>query len=244
MATQPAKTISLVRSSANTASKELDEFRKAFARNLTQALSAKNIVPAGEGDKKERLAAMLGAPAPLVGSWLTGQSLPDAWYLAKLSEIVNVPTDVLLNRVPQPLDAPLIDEEYHRITIHDETTEDGYNLFTLPETLRHMNLPRSTAMMSVSNDDMAPMFRPGDIAIYDPRVNSISTNGIFILRAQGASYIRRVHKSGRSEIKLLCDNAAIPAVVMTPDDFTKNPESELRTYVVGRVLGRINIGSF
>ena len=240
-----AKTISLVRVKPAAVTTEApDGFKQAFARNLLSALSAKHTFPATEGaNKAERLANLLGANANEVGDWLTGRSLPDAWHLSKLCQITNTPADVLLSTTSIGNSPPLLDEHYHCITLHDEQSRDGYGIYTLPETLRHLNLPRSTQMLSVSCDDMAPMFKPGDLAIYDPRVNTVATNGIFVLSQHGTMMVRRIQRTGK-EIKLLCENSSIPVETCTASDFTNNAESETGLYVVGRVLGRVNIGSF
>ena len=240
-----AKTISLVRvKQAAAAAGASDEFKQAFARNLLSALSSRNTLPATEGSNKtERLANLIGADVNEVAGWLTGRSLPDAWHLSRLCQITNTPADVLLSTTSIGNSPPLLDEHYHCITLHDEQSRDGYGIYTLPETLRHLNLPRSTQMLTVSCDDMAPMFKPGDLAIYDPRVNSVSTNGIFVLRQNGTMIVRRIQRTGK-EIKLLCENTSIPVETCTSNDFTSNAENETGLYVVGRVLGRVNIGSF
>ena len=236
-----AKTISLVRGPGAQPT-EGEMFRQMFARNMGAALSARNVVPLGDGGKVEKLATMLNTDPETVSNWLYGRALPNAFELQKLAKLLNIPADALLNP-DHKTDGPVIDEDYHCITLHDESSEEGFSIYTLPETLRHLNLPRSTMMMSVNNDDMSPMFKTGDVVIYDPRVTGVTTNGVYVLRAQGASIVRRVEKVSRTEFSLYCENAAILPVSLTLGDFTTNPENEAKTFVLGRVLGRINIGS-
>lgn len=242
--TSNVKTISLLRDSASS-NPGLDSFRQQFARNLQQGLSAKNIVPVGEGAKAEKLAGLLREPVVDVMDWLMGRDVPDAWQLSKLAKLMNVPADTLINPARQPdRQASMIDEEYHCITLHDETNlSDGYNLYLLPETLRHMNLPRSTTIMTISSEDMAPLYRPNDHVIYDPRVNTISTNGIYVLRLHGHTVIRRTQRVNNGVVRLLCDNAAFDPVEHSTADFTKNPENEDKIFVIGRVLGAIRISN-
>lgn len=244
-AIQSAKTISLVRDGKSADEIELDQFKISFGRSLQESLSARNIIPRGEGGKAEKLAKMLGEPVEEVVQWLMGQGIPDARQLSKLSRVLNVPADVLINTSgPSGRQSGMIDEDYQCISLHDESSlSDGYNIYMLPETLRHMNLPRSTTIMTIHGDDMAPLYRPNDHVIYDPRVSSISTNGIYVLRLHGHPVIRRVQKVKNGVLRLICDNPAFTPVEHTIAEFTKNPETEDRIFVIGRVLGSIRIGA-
>lgn len=237
------KTISLVRDGDNK-NALFESFCQTFARNLQQWLSERNIVPHGDGAKAEKLATLLDEPVQVVVNWLMGRDAPSAWQLSKLSKLLNIPADLLINPGQIPgREASVIDEEYHCITLHDEAhLSDGFNIYMLPETLRHLNLPRSTKIMTITGDDMAPLYRPNDHVIYDPRVNTISTNGIYVLRLHGQVTIRRTQKIAGG-IRLICDNHALTPEEHTVSDFTKNPENEEKIGVIGRALGVIRIGT-
>lgn len=239
-----AQTIKLQIRDAGTSNPALVQFNQMFARNLHVGLSERNIVPKGEGDKAEKLASLLDVSAGTIKDWLMGRSLPDAWQLSKLAKLLNVPADTLISPDKGNKHGALIDEDYHCITLHDEThLSDGYSIYMLPETLRHMNLPRSTTIMTISGDDMSPLYRPNDHVIYDPRVNTISTNGIYVLRLHGQAVIRRTQKITNGKIRILCDNPAFPPEEYPSSEFTKNPESEDRIYVIGRALGVIRVNN-
>lgn len=47
-----------------------------------------------------------------------------------------------------------------------------------------MGLPVDIRMLQVSNDDMAPYVSRDDVVIYDPRVNSIQSNGVYVLQVR------------------------------------------------------------
>lgn len=239
-----SKTIVLVHSAGRQTS-ELDMFHQMFARNLAVALNTHNAVSGSESMNEEKLASMLNIARAVVSDWISGHTLPDAWHLQKLSKLLNVPSDTLINpNLSASQTPPLMSENYHCITIHDEKSADKYAVYALPETLRHLNLPRNTMMLLVSNDDMVPMFKPGDIAIYDPRGNTVMTNGIYVLRSQGKPIIRQIQKkTGSDEATLLCENRAMSGISISSADLTNNPETEGKIFVMGRVLGRINIGS-
>mgnify|MGYP004702942349 CR=1 FL=1 len=237
------KTLSLAISPESQQSAEC-QFRQLFSRTLAAALSNLGIFPADEVQKVERLAKLVGTDTSIVASWLSGRALPDAFELKKLGKILDMPVDALLNPGASRSDGPAIDETYHCITIHDATHDDGYAIYALPETLRHLNLPRSTMMLSVSSDDMSPIFKPGDVVIYDSRVNRLLTSGFYVLRTHDRFFVRRVQKVGDNEISLICENKAVPPVCLTLGDFTSKHANESQTLIVGLVIGRIKISPF
>ena len=237
--------ISLLRRADRQVQSPTEVFRYAFARNLTSVLTERKVIPETEVNKVEKLAALLGTDASIVSSWLAGRELPDALDLQKIGRLLDVPIDLLLNpgsRSPAP--NQVIDEEYHCITVHDASAEDGYSFYTLPETLRHLKLPRCTAMLTVPDDAMSPAFRTGDVAIYDSRVTSITASGVYVFRENGVFFVRRAVRVNSTHINLLADNASLPVIEKSVTDFTGNPENESKTLIVGRVVGRINIGNF
>ena len=242
-----SKSISLVRGPAKRQS-AADLFRSNFVRNLTSLLDEKQVVPSEEVGKIDALAAMIDTDPSIVASWLGGRSLPDALDLQKLGKLLDVPIDAFINpssyKSADPVGAhpDLIDDSYHCITLHDTASEDGFAIYMLPETLRYMKLPRRTMMLTVANDDMAPTFRPGDIAIYDPRVTTITTNGVYVLLVRGQFIIRRVQKKNL-ELTLAGENSSVLPIEIPAKDLTGNSDDDGKLQVVGRVIGKITVGN-
>lgn len=241
--TQPTS-ISLVRRPGKNPESPDDAFRLSFARNLTHALNSSQVVPESEVNKVEIVAGLLQTDASIVASWLSGRSLPDALDLHKIAKLLHVSIDDLINPGRQRRsEIQAIDEEYHCITVHDSSTSEGYSIYTLPETLRHLKLPRCTSMLSIGDDSMSPLFRFGDIVIYDFRVTSFASNGLYVLRGQDGYYVRRVVKTAQNAITLLPENKDYFPSDHASTDFTGNPEMEGKILIVGRVVGRMNVGN-
>ena len=241
--TQPTS-ISLVRAPGKNLESPDDAFRLSFARNLTHALNTSQVVPETEVNKVESLANLLHTDASIVASWLSGRSLPDALDLHKIAKLLHISVDELINPGRQHRsEIQTIDEEYHCITVHDSSSPEGYSIYTLPETLRHLKLPRCSSMLSIGDDSMSPLFRLGDIVIYDYRVTSFASNGLYVLRSRDGYFVRRVIRTQQNEITLLPENKDFFPSEHAITDFTGNPEMEGKVLIVGRVVGRMNVGS-
>ncbi len=241
------KSISLVRGPAKKQS-AADLFRSNFVRNLTTLLDDRKVVSSEEVGKIDALAAMIDTDPSIVASWLGGRSLPDALDLMKLGKLLDLPVDALVNPSGKSgtgyggAHPDLIDDSYHCITLHDTASEDGFAIYVLPETLRYMKLPRRTMMLTVANEDMAPTFRPGDIAIYDPRVTTITTNGVYVLLLRGQFIVRRVQKKNL-EITLTGENSSVLPIEIPAKDLTGSPDDDSKLQVVGRVIGKVTVGN-
>lgn len=241
--TQPTS-ISLIRTPGKSLESPDDAFRLTFARSLTMALNTSQVVPENEVNKVEVLASLLQTDASIVASWLSGRTLPDALDLHKISKLLHVSIDELINPGRQRRnELQSIDEEYHCITVHDVSSPEGYSLYTLPETLRHLKLPRCCSMFSIGDDSMSPLFRMGDIVIYDYRVTSFASNGLYVLRAADGYFVRRVVRTNPTQVSLITENKDYFPSEYAMTEFTGNPEMEGKILIVGRVVGRMNVGS-
>lgn len=241
--TQPTS-ISLVRTPGKSLESPDDAFRLTFARNLTMALNASQVVPENEVNKVESLAGLLQTDTSIVASWLSGRTLPDALDLHKIAKLLQVSIDELINHGRlRRKELQSIDEEYHCITVHDSTSSDGFSLYTLPETLRHLKLPRCCSMFTIGDDSMSPLFRMGDIVVYDYRVTSFASNGLYVLSNSDGYFVRRVVKTNPTQVSLLPENKDYFPSDYALTEFTGNPEMEGKILIVGRVVGRMNVGS-
>lgn len=241
--TQPTS-ISLIRTPGKNPDSLDDTFRMTFARSLTMALNASQIVPEKEVNKVEILSGLLQTDASIVASWLSGRTLPDALDLHKIAKLLKISVDDLINPGRQRSnDHHQIDEEYHCITVHDASSPDGYSLYTLPETLRYLKLPRCCSMFTVGDDSMSPLFRIGDIVVYDYRVTAFASSGLYVLRGPDGYFVRRVVRSNPTHVSIIPENKDYFPSDYAMTDFTGNPETEGKILIVGRVVGRMNVGS-
>ena len=242
--TQPTS-ISLVRAPGRNLESPEDAFRLSFARSLTQALNTSQVIPETEVNKVEILAGLLHTETSIVASWLSGRTLPDALDLNKIAKLLHISIDDLITLGRhRKHDVQAIDEQYHCITVHEASSSEGYSIYALPETLRHLKLPRCCAMLTIGDDAMSPMFRAGDIAVYDYRVSSFASNGMYLLRGGNGYFVRRVVKSNTNLVNLIAENSDHLPEEHSLSDFTGNPEMEEKLLIVGRVVGRLNVGSF
>ncbi len=89
--------------------------------------------------------------------------------------------------------------------------------------------------MKVSADDMDPYLRPGDVVFYDPRVNRVHANGVYVLRIHGALMVRRIQRGTVEGLRLICDNERFGNETLT-DAAMEASRIEVVGYVVGRLL--------
>lgn len=231
--------ISLTRKPSKRADSSDEAFLLSFARNLSMTIHTSQVVPDGEVKKVEILAGLLQTEASIVASWLTGRTLPDALDLHKIAKLLRISVDDLFNHGQRALS---IDEDYHCITVHSASSGDGYALYTLPEALRHLKLPRCCSMFTVGDNSMSPLFRLGDIAIYDYRVNSFASNGLYVLRSSDGYFVRRVVKTNPTHVTIIPDNSDHIPSEHALTDFAESANEKL--LIVGRVVGRMNVGNF
>lgn len=218
----------------------LKEFRSQFAANFNAALDRRGSIPAGYG-RAVAVAEMFGVSQNTAASWLKGEGVPDTFRLPEIADALNTTVDQLLNG-ERGSGAHIIDERYTVIETHGDEDIEGYALYTLPETLRSIGLPRDVRIMRVLSDDMEPYVRTGDMVIYDPRVNRIHANGVFVLKAGGKFIVRRAQRGMKQSIRLICDNNRFGDETLADTDFSEKDEGDDRIAVVGFVLARTLIG--
>lgn len=216
------------------------EFRSQFAANFNAALDRRGTIPAGYG-RAVAVAEMFGVSQNTAANWLKGEGVPETFRLPEIAEALNTTLEQLLIG-DRGSGAHVIDERYTVIEAHGDEDTEGYALYTLPETLRSIGLPRDIRIMRVLSDDMEPYVRTGDLVIYDPRVNRIHANGVFVLKAGGKFIVRRAQRGMKQTIRLICDNNRFGDETLADTDFSEKDEGDGRIAVVGFVLARTLIG--
>ncbi|WP_321789873.1 MULTISPECIES: LexA family transcriptional regulator [Paraburkholderia] len=88
--------------------------------------------------------------------------------------------------------------------------------------------PAHLATIRVSGDSMAPTFRHGDTLVVDCRRTTVTDGEIYVVRDNGALFIRRLQRGLGGRVTLLSDNMRYPAL-----------ETEIeRLNVLGNVIWR------
>jgi hypothetical protein len=216
------------------------EFRRQFAANFNAALDRRGSIPPGYG-RVTAVAQLFDVSQNTATAWVRGDGVPELFRLPEIAKTLNTTVEQLVMG-DAGSGAHIVDEQYAVIDLHPDNTADGHAIYTLPETLREIGLPRDVKMMRVQSEDMEPYLRTGDIVVYDPRVTRIQTNGVYVLHVNDKFVVRRAQSGLKKEVRLICDNAKFSEEVLAPEDFADTPDSSGRVAVVGQVLARVLLG--
>lgn len=216
------------------------EFRRQFAANFNAALDRRGSIPPGYG-RVTAVAQLFDVSQNTATAWVRGDGVPELFRLPEIAKTLNTTVEQLVMG-DAGSGAHIVDEQYAVIDLHPDNTADGHAIYTLPETLRDIGLPRDVNMMRVQSEDMEPYLRSGDIVVYDPRVNRIQTNGVYVLQVNDKFVVRRAQSGLKKEVRLICDNAKFSEEVLAPEDFAESPDDTGRVAVVGQVLARLVLG--
>ncbi len=213
-------------------------FRKQFADNLNAALDRKGAIPSGYG-RVIGAAELFGVSQNTAANWLKGEGVPELARLPEIAGILGTTVEQLVMG-DQHAGTHVIDERYVMVDMHGDDSPEAHAWYTLPEALRSMGLPTSIKMLAVGDDDMAPFLHRGDLAIYDPRVRRIQSNGVFVLCVNDRFLVRRVQRGLKGNVRLICDNPAFDDEILDESEFAD--ESQEGIAVIGVVVGRILLG--
>lgn len=216
-------------------------FRKQFADNLNAALDRRGAIPSGYG-RVVAVAELFGVSQNTAANWLKGEGVPELFRLPEIAEALGTTVEHLVVG-DRGTGTHVIDERYAVVDVHEDDTLEGHAWYTLPETLRSIGLPHDVRMLRMASDDMAPFASQGDLVIYDPRVNRLQTNGVFVLQTGGHFIVRRVQRGIKQSIRLICDNTLFGDETLAEADFAEADEGDDRVVVVGHVVGRMLLGS-
>lgn len=215
-------------------------FRKQFADNLNTALDRRGAIPSGYG-RVIAVAELFGVSQNTAANWVKGEGVPEMFRLPEIAEALCTTVEQLVAG-DCGTGTQVIDERYAVVDVHENDTLDGHSWYTLPETLRTIGLPRDIKMLQIATDDMSPYVNHGDLVIYDPRVNRIQTNGVFVLKSGGCYIVRRAQRGTKQSIRLICDNRLFGDETLNESDFSESGEDDGRVVVVGHVVGRLLTG--
>ena len=213
-------------------------FRKQFADNLNAALDRKGAIPSGYR-RVIGVAELFGVSQNTAANWLKGEGVPELARLPEIAGILGTTVEQLVMG-DQHVGTHVIDERYVMVDMHGDDSPEAHAWYTLPEALRSMGLPTSIKMLAVGDDDMAPFLHRGDLAIYDPRVRRIQSNGVFVLCVNDRFLVRRVQRGLKGNVRLICDNPAFDDEILDESEFADENQDGIA--VIGVVVGRILLG--
>jgi len=210
-------------------------FRKQFAENLNAALDRRGAIPIGYG-RVTAVAELFGVSQNTAANWLRGEGVPELGRLPEIAETLNTTVEALVVGA-QSSGAHAIDERYTVVDIHGIDDEDAHAMYMLPEALREIGLPRGVNAMRVETDEMDPFLRPGDLVFYDPRVNRVLANGVYVLRIRETLVIRRIQRSILEGLRMICDNERFGRESVSEEELESGAIE-----IVGHVVGRLLVG--
>ena len=215
-------------------------FRTQFAERLNAALDRHGVIPPGYG-RGIGAAELFGVSQNTAAAWLKGDGVPELARLPEIAEILGTTIEQLVVGDPDH-DSLLTDERHVRVDLHMADSVGEYSWHILPETLRSLGLANDIKMLQISNDDMVPFVRHGDVVIYDSQVKRIQANGIYVLEIDQRLITRRVQRGVKQAIRLICDNLAFNDEIFESSEFSEHAQESSGIVVVGQVVGRILLG--
>ena len=174
-----------------------------FAERLKEARKAKRYSQA-------EVSRMLGVTQQAVGKWETGRSTPDPQTVARLAEILDTPTDVLLGLRKESGAASAVGRNaFSRYTESQipvvGTVRAGYGG---PRRLRRTTArrclcqgPENYFFLVVKGDSMEPRISDGDLALVH-RQNTLDNGdlGVLVYGADGEGTLKKYIQRGNSVI--------------------------------------------
>lgn len=206
--------------------KQNKEWMPVFAQRLKELRKQNGLSQAS-------LAQQLGMTQQAVGKWERGTATPDPQTIAKLAEIFNVPSDVLLG-----LDAggirPYSSGQEFLVPILG-TVRAGYGLFAEQEELgreyARVKDPESYFYLEVKGDSMEPRICEGDLALVH-RQNTLNSGDLgVVVFGEGEGTLKKYVIKGDTVV-LQPFNPAYPPQILTGEDLNS-------LFIAGKVVQTI-----
>lgn len=203
---------------------------------------------------RDRLATLIGDEKPFVWAkqagipsgtftrlWKDG-AVPKAEHLLRIADYAGVSVDWLLGRESETPERQQDYEEFALVPRLSVRAAAGagavnYEVDEIPDSqlafrkdwLRERGIdPRNAAIIQAWGDSMEPTIRDGDVLLVNTAINTIRTEGIYVLRFDGTLLVKRI-SVGFDHITLISDNPAIK-----DETITKDKLSDL--HIIGRVV--------
>ena len=201
-----------------------------FAERLKEARKAKRYSQA-------EVSKMLGVTQQAVGKWETGRSTPDPQTVARLAEILDTPSDVLLGLRKEPgVSAAVGRNAFSRYTESQipvvGTVRAGYGALAFEEDYgseyASVKDPDSYFYLVVRGDSMEPRIQDGDLALVHRQPVLDSGDLGVLIYGDGEGTLKRYVRRGN-------------AVVLQPfnpdyEELVLRGEELEQLHVVGKVI--------
>ena len=202
-----------------------------FAERLKEARKAKRYSQA-------EVSKMLGVTQQAVGKWETGRSTPDPQTVARLAEILDTPSDVLLGLRKEPgVSAAVGRNAFSRYTESQipvvGTVRAGYGALAFEEDYgqeyARVKDPSNYFYLVVRGDSMEPRIQDGDLALVHKQDTLENGDlGVLIYGDEGEGTLKRYIQRGNCVV-LQPFNPAYNELVIKGEDLN-------HLHIAGRVV--------
>ena len=202
-----------------------------FAERLKEARKAKRYSQA-------EVSKMLGVTQQAVGKWETGRSTPDPQTVARLAEILDTPSDVLLGLRKEPgVSAAVGRNAFSRYTESQipvvGTVRAGYGALAFEEDYgqeyARVKDPSNYFYLVVRGDSMEPRIQDGDLALVHKQDTLENGDlGVLIYGDEGEGTLKRYIQRGNCVV-LQPFNPAYSEMVIKGEDLN-------HLHIAGRVV--------
>ena len=190
------------------------------------------------GLSQAALSSLLGVTQQAVGKWETGRSTPDPQTVARLAEILDTPSDVLLGLRKEPgVSAAVGRNAFSRYTESQipvvGTVRAGYGALAFEEDYGKeyacVKDPKNYFFLVVKGDSMEPRIQDGDLALVH-RQNTLDNGdlGVLIYGADGEGTLKKYIQRGNSVV-LQPFNPAYDEMVIKGEELD-------HLYIAGKVV--------
>ena len=196
-----------------------------FAERLKEARKAKRYSQA-------EVSKMLGVTQQAVGKWETGRSTPDPQTVARLAEILDTPSDVLLGLRKEPGVSAFSRYTESQIPVVG-TVRAGYGALAFEEDYGKeyacVKDPKNYFFLVVKGDSMEPRISDGDLALVH-RQNTLDNGdlGVLVYGADGEGTLKKYIQRGNSVV-LQPFNPAYDEMVIKGEELD-------HLYIAGKVV--------
>lgn len=197
-----------------------DAFRKQLGQLLFQLRGKRT---------RHEVATYLGVHLNTFAKFERGESTPDAWEMLRLSRLFGVPVESLYEGAPPPAGAgEELSHEFVLVPEYGVRAGDDPGHAGREETVGRLAFRRSwlvsrglrpedLAVFSAHGDAMNDTVRDGDILLMDTSVQSVRTEGIYVIEQLGERRCKRLQAMIDGSVKIRSDNERYETELLPAD---------------------------
>lgn len=202
-----------------------------FAKKLVEARERAGLTQTG-------LARILNVTAPTVQQWEKGETMPRMRRLPEIARalgsvsLASLSASSVIAGEGSGSDSYVIVPKLQVTPDTEDTKVVGGVMLDL--NWIRLNLPSADhdklTVVSASGDSMEDTFGHGDLLIVDSSVREASSDGVYVFRADGMLYMKRIQRLPGGVLRVISDNRK------HYDPFDLKPSDHNDFLVFGRVL--------